>query len=101
MRRHDPLYEGEAETEAPVTPGGGAVDLGEVGEDPVEIGRGDADALVGDGDLDGAPVSGSGELGSNRHGTPFRRELHSVVDELVDGPLQQPTISQYPRPTGN
>ncbi len=101
MRLHDPLDEGEAETEPSVGAGLGAIQLVEVGEDLRDVLRRDPDPLVQDGDVD--PLVAAVLLRGARTAcfepdrAAARGELHRVVEHLFESPLDQPLVPRDAR----
>src|SRR5437016_5074964 len=79
----DVFDDGQAQARAAHFPGARAVDAVETLEDAIEVGGGDADAVVLDFDRDGLVVVAGGDADYAAVGCV----LDGVVDQVADGPL--------------
>ena len=87
--------DGQAEARTPVGPAPAVVDPVEALEDPLELRRRDADAAVGDGDLDVVVVAHRVDVGGDHDPGPGIGVDDRVLDQVADRDPELPGAAQH------
>ena len=95
MHRRDVLDNRQAETGAAVGPAARIVHPVEALEDPLVLAGGDADAVVGDGDLDLVVLAVRAEVGPDHHPGPGVGVDHGVLHQVADRHAQLARAAQH------
>ena len=84
MHRRDVLDDGQAEPRPPVGSAASVVNAVEPFEDPLVLGGCDADAVVGDSDLDMIVLAGGAGVRPDNHTCPRVGIDHGVLHKVAD-----------------
>ncbi|MNV02306.1 hypothetical protein D3C71_925380 [compost metagenome] len=93
VQLHQLLGDGQAQPEAAVAPGGGAIGLAEAAEQVAQELRGDAIAAVGDADRPVPAIAAQG----HRHGAFGRGEFDRIGEQVPQHLLQARGIAEHQR----